>query len=87
MSQTKQAATTIVRPTRRQAIQRCWNEPNDGSSAPPRSYGRPQPLPLPDAVWINPPKPLHTAEQPTALSDKVDSSGIITCGQFSPDRS
>jgi putative transposase len=50
-------------------------------------HGRPQPLPLPDAVWINPPKPLHTAEQPTALSDKVDSSGIITCGQFSPDRS
>jgi putative transposase len=48
-------------------------------------HGLPQPQVLPDAVWINPPKTLHPAVQPAALSEKMDSSVIIASVQFSPD--
>ncbi len=48
-------------------------------------HGLPQPLPLPDAVWINPPKSLHTDGHPLVASDQIDWSVSNASPQFSPD--
>lgn len=47
--------------------------------------GRPQPQPLPDAVWINPPTIGHADDHPLAVSEQIDRGVSIASRLFSPD--
>lgn len=48
-------------------------------------HGLPQPLPLPAAVWINPPTTVQADNQPRAVRDKIDDGVITASTLFSPD--
>ena len=47
-------------------------------------HGLPQPQPLPDALWINPPKSLLPVVQSLAPGAEIDRSVSIESVQFSP---